>query len=886
MATVSLPPMLQLYLDYKAKNPDSLLFFQVGDFFELFFEDAKITAQCLNLTLTSRDKNSQNPVPMCGVPIAVVDSYVQRLVDQGHSVALVKQVGDPKAQKGMVERALDRIVTPGVRILAGSESESEASVVAFVSIGDDQEVSVAFSDVRTGRISVIDRIAHEKLFFEIGKIAPQEVVLPRSDRGKVIDRRSGWVKRIENSVQNKKGSIKFRTPQLSVAPWLIALNGYSTLSPLAKSAVHGLVSYIEEVVVGSQVRFSQVCLYNESDVLVIDSVSRDHLELVRSSRGNTEQGTLLSAINGCVTSCGARMLHNWILGPLRNEIEIDRRLQAVELLISKNQLRADLRSLMTNFADLERIATRIEVGVVSPRELGALRDGLFNAIAISKLLSELNDDSILRQLGSVLDVEALKLDLLQKALSDNPPLTVGEGGVFRTGFDGELDRLRKIKNGGHTLMAEIEAKEREETGISSLKVRYNNVFGYFIEVTKANISKVPERYIRRQTTTNSERYITPEIKAIEEEIFGADSALLTREREQFAILINQIFSSTGVYRMVGESIAHTDILSAFAHLAALRNWVRPEIVGEPVIDIVQGSHPVLQEILGQDLVPNDMQLLPGSNLIKIITGPNMGGKSTYLRQAALLVIMAQVGSFVPANSAKLGLVDRIFTRIGAADNMAEGESTFMVEMRETAQILNSATSRSLVLIDEVGRGTATTDGISLAQAILEWIVSRIGCRTLFATHFHDLTRLVEEHNSIGNLSVGSDENDGQILFTYQIVDGPADRSYGLEVAKLAGLPEELIVRAQKLLDETVSQENQEDRQLSFFSATSSKSSGKRALESGKPPLKSRIEVSYPADYEHLLQIKERVTNIDINKLTPLDALNALSELVDETKHKN
>lgn len=868
--------MLRQYLEYKGKYPEALLFFQVGDFYEVFFEDAVTAAKILNLTLTSRDKSNPNPIPMCGVPLAVVDTYLGKLVSHGRSVAIVSQVSDASAKKGMVERKLERIVTPGVQVL-GSESKPREEIyltAVFVSnLGE--EFSLAYSDVRTGKISILDGLSSEALYTQLRVIAPAEIILPRDFEGKRFDRRSNWVKEVE-AISQGRSTIAFRAFERVSGERLSEVNGYVALGEVSKRAVHLLVGYVDETTVGERVQFLSIEEDSEEEALIMDAGTREHLELVSNSRDGGLHGTLLSILDRSRTAHGGRLLRQWIVRPLRAINLIEERYDALQNLIEDGRvIREQISEELKLISDLERIATRIELLAASPREMAALREALNSSTKIQTLLKSGTTvkSSLLSKHAEGLSFDTSLLKDLEVTLVDSPPASLVDGGIIRPGVNEELDRLRDIRANGKSWIAALEAKEKERTGINSLKIRFNSVFGYYIEITRANLDKVPADYIRKQTTANGERYITEALKVQEEEILNAESKESKLEKELFEALLLRVRPYSKLVRELSFALASIDVLTSIAEVSESNNYVRPILNATRDLNIVEGKHPVLLQEKGPDFIPNSLTFTEPQREILLITGPNMGGKSTYLRQAALIVIMAQMGSFVPAREVKIGIVDRIFTRIGASDNMLEGESTFMVEMREAAFILANSTNRSLLLIDELGRGTATQDGLSLAQATLEWIAEKIQARTLFATHFHELTELEGKLSGVVNLSVGSTEVEGQIIFTHAICEGPANRSYGLEVAKLAGMPSELTERAREIMTEAASQQNigNTGTQLSIFADAPKQNTRKenvRIIE----------KIVEPKDYIRCKMVAQKILDANVNEMTPIAALNLLATI--------
>lgn len=864
-----LPPMLAQYLAYKRSHPDCLLFFQVGDFYELFFDDAVTVARTLNLTLTTRDKNSPDPVPMCGVPIGVVDGYIDRLVSAGFSAAVVSQVGVPTG-KGMVARELERIVTPGIRLLGHAvERDAVGAVVAAVYPDRESEFAIAYADVQTGVVQVREGISPGRLGAEVARLAPAEIVVPLLVEGRKVDRRLGWVREID--ALGGTHALKFRTDgSRSDVRVLGEIPGYATLAPTTQRAVRLLIDYVDEVTVGARLVVRRIATARDGETVAIDATTRRNLELVRATRDNGVEGSLYHFMNRTVTPGGARALRGRIVSPAASLDRVVACHLAVASFVAHGEARAEIRRSLEFLPDLERVAARIELGVVTPRELGALRNALDQLPRLRAALGRERGEElgeIVAEIESGLTVPAEWPDLLTRALADDPPLVAADGGIIRAGYDPELDRLRTVKSTSTAFIADLEAREKARTGIGSLKVRYNNVIGFFIEVTKANIDRVPGDFIRRQHTANGERFTTAELRALEVEVLGADAKVAALEGRLFGELRERLRGAVPEVRRLAGVIAELDVHAALAELAEGEDLVRPEMMTDTDLVIEEGRHPVVARLLEGRFVPNSLELRAGGKRCALITGPNMGGKSTFLRQAALIVIMAQAGSFVPARAARLGLVDRVFARIGASDNLAEGESTFMVEMREVSHIVAQATERSLVLVDEVGRGTATTDGLALAQAILEWIVTQVDCRTLFATHFHELTALDTVYPALDNLSVGSVDDGGDVVFTHAICRGAASKSYGLEVAKRAGLPAPLLERARVLLTAVGAGAGERPAmvgatsQLPLFAAA--------PVEVTRPP----------ADYAALQALGRRLQGVDLNQTTPLEALLLLNELV-------
>ncbi|NLF25815.1 MAG: DNA mismatch repair protein MutS [Deltaproteobacteria bacterium] len=876
------PPMLRQYLEFKQQHPECVLLFQVGDFYETFFEDAVTVSKVLNLTLTSRDKNSADPVPMAGVPMAVVDNYVERLVSAGFSVALVSQVGEVSG-RGMVERKLERIITPGIKVLSHSEDASADEAVAALYVhhaqpseaGSSIEFALAYSEIQSGRVYVRDALSLKELCFELTRVAPLELLLPRAPYGQSIDRRVGWVRTVEKALPG--AALKWRAQEISGGSGgrernLASIPGYAPLHAAAKHAVRLLLHYVDEITVDQQLPFSEIVLAGREGAVRIDAATRSALELVRNVRDGSSAGSLLGLMNRTVTAGGARLLRRWLLNPLNNLAEINRRLAAVGALIARSETREDCQAMLRYITDFERIAARIELRAVTPRELGALRDGLQKLPELRLELERnfapgcLNSSELLHEINLSLEVDASAKDLLERALADSPPPHAKEGGIFRDGYSQELDRLRQVGAQGKSWLVDLEKQERERSGIASLKIRHNNVQGFFIEVTKANLARVPEHYVRKQSMSGAERFVTEELKRLEQEINSAKSGQDRLEQELYEDLKQKICAFTPEFRRTATGLSQLDVLFSFALLAECEGYCAPRLSTSCELSIKDAKHPVVGAALKSAFVPNSVQIDEAGPRCLIVTGPNMGGKSTYLRQTGLIVIMAQVGSYVPASEACIGLVDRIFARIGASDDLLEGDSTFMVEMREASHIVSTATERSLVLVDEVGRGTATSDGLAIARAIIEWIVFKLKCRTLFATHFHELTALSHVTPQVANLSVGVLDDGQDIVFTHQICQGPANKSYGLEVAKLAGLPVELTMRAREVLEEL------EQSEVS----TGGPVSGQLSLFQQIAPYQR--ETKEPEDYAELKELREEISALDLNSITPLQAMSFVSEL--------
>jgi DNA mismatch repair protein MutS len=871
----SLPPMLRQYCEYKVQHPECLLLFQVGDFYEVFFEDAVVIARSLNLTLTSRDKNSDEPIPMCGVPISVVDGYLDRLVDLGFSVALVSQtVPASQVTKGMVPRALERIVTPGVRLLGGAQSRASRDGVAAVVFETETEGAIAFSDVQSGVVWIRDGVSSEEVAAELARMMPAEVVL--CDRGgdKSIDARTGWVRAIERIVGVP---LRWRGVSCLEGGRFEGLSGAAVMSPRARRSCWLLLHWLEETTLSVAQAITEVRPLNYLETMAIDPSTRSSLELVASAKDGSSRATLLSYLDE--TSCGAgwRLLRSWIVNPTTKIAELNERYDAVAAWINQGEGAQQVQAVLRRAIDVERLATRLSVEVATPRELGALRDLLTELPPILTRLSELSEQpERLQQLFERAVLPESFRTILDQFLVDSPPNQIAEGGIIRAGVNSELDRLRELRDNGKSRIALFEREERERTGSLSLKIKYNNVLGYFIELPTARAQSVPAEYVRRQSVAQAERFIVPILKELEEEILGASGKINDLEERLFRDFRSQLVGWTGELRRVSRAIAEIDLLIALSIVARKHRLVRPELVAEPILRIDRGKHPVVAELLGSSYVTNSLHFDQSERRCAVITGPNMGGKSTFLRQVALTVVMAQIGSFVPADRAVVGIVDKIFARVGASDDLFAGESTFMVEMREAAAIVQGATPSSLILIDEIGRGTSTSDGEALAQAILEWVCHTCRSRTLFATHFHPLTAVAESNPAMINLSVGAVERGDAVFFTHEIVSGPAGRSYGLQVAQRAGLPPTLVARAQEILNSQMGAECKESvvsKQLVSKQVVSKK----KKIDDRQPTFFDFVAAT-SAVSAHLHELRDRVAALVPDAMTPREALEHLYEL--------
>ncbi len=913
----NLTPAMERYLEVKRQNPGSILLFRMGDFYELFFEDAVVSSKVLGLTLTSRDKGSPNPIPMAGFPYHALEGYLRKLIVAGHRVAVCEQMEDPKLAKGMIKREVTQVVTPGTLTDEALLDPRESNFLASIWPSRSGSVGLAWLEVSTGRFVTTD-LEPAQLADELARIRPSECLYP------------------EHLTNDERLRPLFARSDLlatSRAPWCWAeescrtallkhfgtttLEGFDIDGNLAGvTAAGALLEYVQEMQKSSLAHISRLELYRRGTSLIIDEATRASLELTRTIREGKRDNSLLSVLDETVSPMGARLLTDWLSNPLTNIGAINRRLDAVEELTCDTMFCRDLREILAETYDLQRLTAKIATGRASPRDLGSLTHSL---ALLPKLKAKLagRQSVLLQLLEADLDLNAEIRSVIDATLVDEPPLLTTEGGVIRPGFNATLDELRDLARGGKEWIARYQAKESERLGLPNLKVGFNKVFGYYLEVTAAQAAKIPPEYIRKQTLKNQERFITPELKEYEDKVLRAEERAISLEQELFAALRARVAATTTRLKQTADVLSEVDVLAALATLAVNQGYCRPELTEEPILDIREGRHPVLDKLMPSgSFVPNDVRLgqrspvaprqesrtsidvqsssgtqpKPGahaaaiapieaevaaassaivsrsetatnSGRVQLITGPNMAGKSTYIRQAALLTIMAQMGSFIPASEARIGIADRIFARVGASDELSKGQSTFMVEMTETARILNSASDRSLVILDEIGRGTSTYDGISLAWAVTEFLHDQIRCRTLFATHYHELTELTKTLPETSNWNVAIREHGDDIVFLHKIVEGPADKSYGIHVAKIAGLPRDVIERAQVILAQLESDHVDESGKVKIPD---------RKTKSCDRQLSLFIEPEHP--------VIEKLKSLDIEQLTPIAALQKLNEL--------
>jgi DNA mismatch repair protein MutS len=800
-----LTPMMKQYHEVKRRFPGKLVFFRLGDFYEMFYEDAVLASRELEITLTSRHKDKAgSPIPMCGVPYHSVDGYIARLMKKGHKIAICEQVEDPRTTKKLVRREVTRILTPGTVVEEMLLEPKDHNYLGCL-YSTDQGTGLAFMDLSTADFMATQFFGEDtwlKTIDELTRFSPKELVLPeqgsRDMRQKILrDWSEEWVSSpIDDWAFNADYAQRLLMEHFNLA----SLDGLGASDQsLSVCAAGALIHYLRDSQLASLGKVATLRFFEPSDFMKLDASTIANLELIRTLDGSPK-GSLLSFLDQTRTGMGARLLKSWLLLPLLDLQELDRRQSVVQALIVNVQPHGRLRDKLAEIHDLERLISRVLVGVAGPRELLALRDSQRIVPSIRFLLQELSAPrvcEIREQLDDLQDVVAL----IETSLSDDPPASANDPGIIRAGYSPELDELRAIRHSGKGFIAAMEARERQKTGISSLKVKFNQVFGYFIEVTNANQHLVPANYMRKQTLVNCERFVTEELQQYEEKVLGAEERIAVLEKELYVQVRKSVAIQGLRVQATARLLGELDAYASLAEVALKNDYVRPVITDGDEIYIRQGRHPVV-ELQSQPFIPNDLYLNATTDQLTILTGPNMGGKSTYLRQTALIVILAQMGSFVPAKEARLGCVDRIYTRVGASDNLARGRSTFMVEMIETANILNTATNRSLILLDEVGRGTATFDGLSLAWAIAEYLVQNPvpKAKTLFATHYHELTKMSEVHSGVKNYCMAIQEVGKEIVFLRRVTPGVADKSYGIEVARLAGMPREVLHRANEILE--------------------------------------------------------------------------------------
>ncbi len=864
-------PMIKQYLAIKEKYADAILFYRMGDFYEMFFEDAEVASRILEITLTSRNKKDEFPIPMCGVPYRAARGYIARLIDHGRKVAICDQVEDPALAKGLVKREVVRVITPGMII--DNEFLDEKSNNYVLAVANNNGIAgLSYLDISTGIFRVAESKDIDSVVDEALRISPREVLFPASFKNDHVF--SSFVRALsEKSVtflEDRVFEYNRGRERLIDQFKTISLEGFGCEHLKAGVGAAGaLIFYVRETQKQTIQHFTGIETYSLSKFLLVDDLSCRNLELIKNIRTDTKQGTLLGILDRTVTAMGGRLIKQWIKYPLLDISEIQSRQDAVEDAKDNIQIRRDIREGLKSVYDLERLGSKIAMGHANARDLVALKRSLNSLPELWSLLSHLKAGHFKCQHN----IETLQdlATLIEQAIREDAPLTINEGGIIKTGYNAELDTLIAISQDGKSWLASLETREKEATGINTLKVSYNKVFGYFIEVPKARSEAVPPHYVRKQTLVNAERYITDELKSFEAKVLGAEDQRAALEYRIFNEIKDEVVKHNTLIQQVAKFLATLDCLLNLAEIADQNDYQRPEFNTEGYILIKEGRHPVVEKLItGERFVPNTIKLDNTDNQILIITGPNMAGKSTVLRQVALMVLMAQMGSFIPASSASIGLTDRIFTRVGALDNLSQGQSTFMVEMQETANILNNATGKSLVIMDEIGRGTSTFDGLSIAWAVAEYLhdLKGEGVKTLFATHYHELTELEHLKPRVKNYNISVKEWNDEIIFLRKLVEGGTNRSYGIQVARLAGIPEQVIMRAKKILY------NIENDEYSFKDLSASPQ-GEHVSEKG------HLQLNLFSKPNHF--VMEKLQKLDISKMTPLDALNCLNELCEKAK---
>ena len=864
-------PMMKQYLAVKAQHREEILFFRLGDFYEMFFDDAKLASRELELTLTGKDCGMEERAPMCGIPYPSCEGYIARLVAKGYKVAICEQMEDPALAKGLVKRDIIRVITPGTVIEGSMLDEAKNNFLAGVCV-KGRAAGVCFADVSTGEAHVTRIESDElerRLNNELGRFMPSEVVL--NAEAAALPETAAFLKdRIRCTVNVLDDGDFDPSEEKVLRQFGLASAAEAGLDdkPETVMALGAILTYLARTQITGLERLSSVYLYSEEQYMRLDLAARRNLELCETLRNKEKRGTLLWVLDQTVTAMGKRLIRTWVEQPLLNCAAIVRRLNAVEELCASSALRDELAERLSGIYDLERLMTRIVYGSANGRELRSLAQTVEKLPGLRAALSPVHA-RMLREIYGGLDPLEDVGALIDKALVDDPPVSVKEGGILRKGYDPQVDELRGIMVNGKGFLADIEARERERTGIRNLKISYNRVFGYYIEVTKANLSQVPEDYIRKQTLVNCERFVTQELKELEGKVLGAQERVVALEYERFDEVRKKVAGELHRIQSTARSLAQLDVLCSFAEVAVHNSYCRPDISLDGRIVIKDGRHPVVEAILeGVPFVPNDTMLDTDGNRMVILTGPNMSGKSTYMRQTALITLMAQVGSFVPASSAHIGIVDAIFTRVGASDDLAAGQSTFMVEMSEVADILREATPKSLLILDEIGRGTSTFDGMSIARAVVEYVCDKrkIGAKTLFATHYHELTVLEDVLDGVKNYNIAVKKHGDDITFLRRIIRGGADDSYGIEVAKLAGIPDKVISRARAILTRLEAE------------GPAQQARGGRAPSAREAALKAAAAAQVTMIDSKAEEVMARLRSIDANTLTPIESLNLLFEL--------
>lgn len=860
-------PMMQHYLETKKQYKDCVLFYRLGDFYEMFFEDAEIVSRELELTLTGKDCGQEKRAPMSGIPYHAADSYIAKLIEKGYKVAICEQVEDPKQAKGIVKREVIRVVTPGTVIESNLLEEKKNNyIMAIYKSGLYFGISVC--DISTGEFLATQIVEHNnfaRLLDEISRYSPAEIIVSdmmfnsKTEIEKIKERFETYISK--ESEESFDGEYELLSGMYNIIDDKNEKIKNLSDKKLAIYAINALLKYLEDTQKTSLDHINTIKIYNTTRYMALDINARRNLEITEKMRDKSKKGTLLWVLDKTSTSMGGRLLRRWLNDPLIDRKEINNRLDAVEELKDSIILRGDVVEALKKVYDIERLAGKISYGNANGRDMISLKNSVKQLPEIKKVLST-TGAGLLKEIYENIDTLDDIYEIIEKSIVDEPPIGVKDGGIIKIGYDPEIDKLKLATTEGKKWILELEAKEREQTGIKGLKVGFNKVFGYFIEVTKSNLSMVPDRYVRKQTLTNCERYITEELKNLENQILGAEERVVTLEYNAFCEVRSSIEKQIQRIQKTATLVSTLDVLVSFATVAEDMNYVKPEVDNGGVIDIKEGRHPVIEKMISNsNFVPNDTYLDEEGNRLAIITGPNMAGKSTYMRQVALITLMAQVGSFVPASYAKIGVVDKIFTRVGASDDLSMGQSTFMVEMMEVATILKEATKNSLVILDEIGRGTSTYDGLSIAWAVAEFIADKekCGAKTLFATHYHELTELENKVEGVKNYSIAVKEKGEDIIFLRKIVDGGTDESYGVHVARLAGVPQVVTKKANEIL-QSLERRNVLNNKI---------------IE--QTPKKESADQINMYNYK-IAEVAHEIDRIDFNQLTPIDALNTLVKI--------
>ena len=890
-------PLMKQYKEIKSNFEDSILFFRLGDFYEMFFEDAVKASRELGLTLTSRNKEKNVDIPLAGVPFHSADSYITKLVSKGYKVAICEQTEDPKMAKGIVKREVVKIITPGTVVdVEALDAKSNNYLMSILKI--ENKLGIAYIDITTGEFKVTEVEKDDdfvKLFNEINKIEPKEVLVTEDFYGEIKEKLDDFLQKndsVVTFVSKVRDSAKYLMDYFEI----VSLESYGIKD---KKAIIGAAAmaldYAATMQVEHELTVEKIEFVNISNYAEINAITSRNLELLKNQREKTVYGSLLWVLDECKTSMGTRLLKRFINNPLLNIEKIRKRQEDVQYFIDNILIREDLREKLEDIYDLERLLGKIIFGSENGKDLTALKKTIKSAVEIMKILE--NTD-FFKDIDANILFECYKI--IDDSINEDAPFSVREGGIIKYGYNAELDEIRNIMNSGKDFLLDIEQREREATGIRNMKIKFNKVFGYFIEITKANLDMVPEHYIRKQTLSNSERYITPELKKYEDTIINSKAKIEDLEYHLFKEISRKLKEHRKILSELAERLAYIDVMVSFAASAIENDYAKPEMNEEYAFEIESGRHPVVEKLIGRtDYVSNDTVFTEKESFV-VLTGPNMSGKSTYMKQIALISIMAQIGSFVPAKKANLSVIDKYLTRIGASDDILTGQSTFMVEMSEVSNILNNATEKSLIILDEVGRGTSTTDGVSIATAISMYIHDKIGAKTVFATHYHELTDLENKFAHIVNYRIEVDEKQGKVMFLRNIIKGGADKSYGIEVAKLAGLPKEILIESKKILKRLEQKKELIERtvdvhQLSLFGGNSELENDFQKFENESANDFENTEnnqfyteklAQVEEEKESLLEIVNKIENYDVNNVTPMDAIKFLFELKQEIKKEN